>query len=223
MRHFPDPAFAWTFVVLLLAMLIAAAIIDIRTTKIPKKLTMTIWGAGILINIVRGAWLGSMGIETWELGPGTAWLGALDGLLFSLMGLTIAFVLFFGMWMLGSCGGGDVKLCAGIGAWIGAVYTIFLLFATVGALILWIVARLLTGGMPSLQKMHKAARQNARSDKKTPAALPRSRMTFSAPAALATAVVMLWVYRFDLGLLPRPEPPQPEANNASMWERNANG
>jgi len=215
-QQFSDTVFAWVFVVSLLTMLIIAAVIDIRTTKIPKKLTLTIAGGGILINIVRGACLGNQGLDTWMLGAGSAWLGALDGLLFSLLGLIIAFILFFGMWMLGSCGGGDVKLCAGIGAWIGAVYTIFLLLASVVALVLWIAGKIVVGGgLPSLKKMRPTPRHPKGNKKKVE--IPRNRMTFSAPAALAAAAVMLWVFRFDLGLLPWPPPPEPEANNASVW------
>jgi prepilin peptidase CpaA len=220
MHHpfFPNVVFAWVFFGTLLATLAAAAVIDIRTTRIPKTLTLTTAGLGLIANTARGAWLGSMGVETWELGTGPALLGAVDGFLFSVVGLLFAFIVFFGMFFLNACGGGDVKLCAAIGAWIGAVYTIFLLFATVGALVIWITLKMLRGGAPAIKQARSARQAVSKmvAKGKPVGELPRGRMTFSLPAAVATAVVMLWVFRVDLGLAPAPQAPANEANHATV-------
>ncbi|MCE9534488.1 MAG: A24 family peptidase [Planctomycetes bacterium] len=198
----PGPWFGWSFFAVLLILLAFAAVIDFRTTRIPKRLTLTIAALGIVANIVRGLLLGSQNRETWQFGPGPAWVGALDGLTFSLLGLFFAFFLFFGMWMLGSCGGGDVKLCAAIGAWIGAIPTILLLFATVFTLMIWIAGRALYSGKTPALNQNKPARKVDKEGKKNE--LPRGRMTFSFPAMVATAIVVLFIFRVDLQLLPAP-------------------
>jgi prepilin peptidase CpaA len=142
----------------------------------------------------------------------------LDGLLFSLAGLLFAFTLFFGMFILGLCGGGDVKLCAAIGAWIGAVYTIFLLLATVVALAAWFALKMLTGGRKWMQDARKL-RQAKRNPRKA-SELPRGRITFSLPAVVAAAAVMLWVFRVDLQLAPVRPAPTNEGNHASAASPN---
>ncbi|HEY7115147.1 MAG TPA: A24 family peptidase, partial [Tepidisphaeraceae bacterium] len=77
-----------------------AAVVDVRSRRIPNWLT----GSMILAGLVQGA-------AGWSsVGVGPAVLGMLAG-----FGLT--FVLF----ALGGMGAGDVKLFAGIGAWVGPV------------------------------------------------------------------------------------------------------
>ena len=221
MQHkpfFPDPVFGWSFFALLMVLLLVAAVIDLRTTRIPKVLTISIAAGGIIANVVRCAWLAGTGRELWLFPTNSVWYGALDGLLFSLLGLLFAFFLFFGMWVLGSCGGGDVKLCAGIGAWIGAEYTLFLLLGTVVTLVFWIAGRIIIGGMPLIQEI----RHNRASSKKKrqKAALRPRQMTFSVPAAVSAAAVMLWVFRIDLQLAPQPPVPDNEAKHASVVPAN---
>ena len=208
---FSDPTLGWSFVGVLMCLLAIAAVVDIRTARIPKSITITTAIVGLLANIVRGAWLGQEGKECWHLGAGSIWNGALDGLLFAVTGLVFAFIVFTGMYLLGSCGGGDVKLCAAIGAWIGAFYTVFLLLASVGVLALWIGGKIMLGGAPSIGKPRKD--QRGAKDKKTEG-LPANRMTFSLPAAVSAALVMLWFFRFDLQLDTPPVPEQ-EAKHAS--------
>src|SRR5208283_4704741 len=105
---FPDSAgFAWTYYLVLVALLLVAAYSDMRRMIVPKSLTLPTLALGLLFNVVRGAWLGAAGAEpVWILGQHGAWIGALDGLLYALAGLAIGFGLFFVMWILGTCGGG---------------------------------------------------------------------------------------------------------------------
>src|SRR5437773_12339881 len=104
---FPDPIFAWSFVAVLLGFLGVASYTDWRFLRVPKRLTLPALGLGVLFNLVRGVWLGAEGLETWALGENGAFVGALDSLLFSLVGFVLGFGLFFLMWILGVCGGGD--------------------------------------------------------------------------------------------------------------------
>jgi prepilin peptidase CpaA len=93
------------------ALLLAAgaALLDARSGRIPNALTV----AGALAGVVAHA--------TWPGGEGAAFsgIGALAGLL-----------VFFPIFALGGLGGGDVKLMAALGAWVGwrailaaAIYT----------------------------------------------------------------------------------------------------
>jgi prepilin peptidase CpaA len=85
----------WSLITVLTAL---AFIIDIRHSIIPNWLTVTGVIAGLLYHI------GTEGIE---------------GLVFSITGLFIGFVLLFIMYVLGAIGAGDVKLFAAYGAVAG--------------------------------------------------------------------------------------------------------
>src|SRR5258708_7099731 len=119
MRYFPDPVSGWVFMTFLFAVLAIATWTDQRWMKVPKWLTLTALALGLLASLLRGAWLSAHGSPVWIMGSGSVLAGAFDGLLFSLAGFAVGFLLFFGMWLLGVCGGGDVKLFAALGAWIG--------------------------------------------------------------------------------------------------------
>jgi prepilin peptidase CpaA len=99
----------------LVAMLAWAAFGDCRTRRIPNKLTLPLAIAGILQSFCA--------LHTAT--PGQALLGFTAG--FGLMILPFA---------LGAMGGGDVKLMAGVGAWIGPerVLMVFLVAAIIGML-----------------------------------------------------------------------------------------
>jgi prepilin peptidase CpaA len=101
----------------MLALLVVAAIQDLRTRKIRNWLTLTLAWGGIVHSFIapQGA-----------ITPGQAGLGLLAG-------FALPFVLF----AMGALGGGDVKLFAGIGAWLGAVgvVKVFAAAAVVGLVI----------------------------------------------------------------------------------------
>ena len=100
--------------VLILALL-GAAITDVRSSKIPNLITFPL----LLIGLVAHSYL-----------------NGLEGLLFSLKGLTIGLgsLILFYVW--GGMGAGDVKLMGAIGAIIGAtdVLVAFLITACLGGL-----------------------------------------------------------------------------------------
>src|SRR5262245_43717118 len=116
---FPNLPFAAAFVLLLAGGLAYAAWRDWKTLVVPKWLSLSILGAGVLANVVRGGWMALDGQRVLALGPSNVAVGSVDGLLFALAGLLCGFVLFFVFWIFGICGGGDVKLVAAVGAWLG--------------------------------------------------------------------------------------------------------
>src|SRR5713226_839304 len=116
---FPDPIFAWSVFGIIAVLTAIAAYIDTRKAIIPKWLTIGTLVVGFVVNMVRSAVMASQNKELWLLDSGSVGLGILDGFLFSLCGFVFAFGLLFGIWTLGLCGGGDVKLFAALGSWFG--------------------------------------------------------------------------------------------------------
>jgi prepilin peptidase CpaA len=109
----------------LLAMLLAAALFDVLYRRIPNWLTVS----GVVLGLAMNTIIGS---------PEA-------GLVFSLVGLAVAFTLYAVLYALHAMGAGDVKLMAAVGALVGVErwFGIFFVTALVGgvmALIL-VVAR----------------------------------------------------------------------------------
>jgi prepilin peptidase CpaA len=88
---------------------LAACVTDLRSRRIPNVLTFGAAGAALLYSAVTGGWSGL----------GMAMLGWLIG--------AVAFIVPFA---LGGLGGGDVKLLAAIGAWIGPAGAFWLVLYT---------------------------------------------------------------------------------------------
>jgi len=210
---FPDPASAGVFFFVLVGFLGVAAYVDTKTFRIPKWLTLPLLGTGLLMNLGRGLWMGALGREVWVLETGSMWVGGADGLLFGLWGMTAAFGLYVALWLLGVVGGGDVKLCTALGAWIGAYNILLFIVVSGGVMALWALGRLATGGFT--QKDFARRRIELR---KVPGLteaevekFARRGMTFSVPATVAAALVMMWVFRYDLQLVE----PKPALQNGS--------
>ena len=189
---FPNIAFALVFALTLFGWLCVASYHDLKTLIVPKKVTVSLLAAGVVMNIVRGAWLGATGRQVWLITDASGFLGGLDGFLFAFLGFLSGFVLFFVLWIFGVCGGGDVKLAAALGAWVGPKFLIFILGLALVAIFALTVVRIISAvaaGKPSTL----AARG---SDKKRPNA-KRVRwrlMSYSLP--LTIGVVAFFVIGF---------------------------
>ena len=108
-------------VVLLTVVLVTAMCTDLRWSRIPNWLTFPAMGFALLAH---------------------AWVGGLQGALFSLAGLGAGLGLFLVLYVTGSSGAGDVKLMAAVGALIGPY----------GALLSGLLA-ILVGGLYALGAM----------------------------------------------------------------------
>jgi prepilin peptidase CpaA len=205
---FPGPVFGWVYWLVLTALLGYAAYVDHRTMTVPKKLTLSALGLGLAFNLIRGLWLGFRGDEVWSFGIGGPLLGAGDGLAFAAVGLLLGFGLFFVMWLMGVCGGGDVKLFAALGAWVGPNLVIYVLVGTIVVVLVFTVAKIVMGLSAALVRAHPlgSLAVAGRLPAPTPASAgKRGRqrfMAYSLPVALSTTVVLLWVMRVDLHLAP---------------------
>lgn len=95
---------------------LVGAVTDVRSARIPNKLTYTALLAALSL---RSTLLGLSGIKS----------GAI--------GVLIAGGLFFALFVLGAMGGGDMKLMAAVGAWVGStqVATFILAAAIAGGVL----------------------------------------------------------------------------------------
>jgi prepilin peptidase CpaA len=167
----------------------AAVVSDLRTRRIPNWLTVSNL---VLALVVHGCH------------------GRLGGLIFSLEGFAAGFGVLFLLWLIGGGGGGDVKMMAALGAWLGwkltlAVFlgsaVVTLVLATV-RLAYRLIARA-TAGRGDIQPTGRDRRGQA-----TPASggdrgekAQRFPVPYAVPVALSTWFVLAWAWKFGT-LLP---------------------
>jgi prepilin peptidase CpaA len=92
--------------------LVVAAVIDGMQLKVPNWITFPM--------IVSG-WIYSA-----TLSPEPGW----TGLIYSLIGTVVGLALLLPAYAIGGMGAGDVKLLAGVGAWVGGTNTLYAFAAT---------------------------------------------------------------------------------------------
>ena len=82
---------------------VVASISDLRSFRIPNGLTFPLIVSGIVYHAI---------------------VGGLAGLQPSLLGAFAGFAVLFPLYLMGGMGAGDVKLLAGVGAWLGLPATV---------------------------------------------------------------------------------------------------
>ena len=163
---------------------VATIVSDVRLKKIPNKLTIPMFFAGWIFQIVMSVMYG------WHH------LGS------AALGFVVGFGIFFLLWFIGSGGGGDVKLIGALSVWLGfrmtlavlVVSTVIVLLMTIGVVIWSVFAR---GGKATKQKYvgtGKTAAGQKPQGETVEAKLDRRVMTFAGPVGLATWVVLAWFY-----------------------------
>ena len=156
-----------------------AAVIDLRTRRIPNKLTVPVFLAGIVFQI---------GCMIFANRFGSVWLAIADLLKAFAVGFGVLFVL----WMIGGGGGGDVKLMGALSVWLGfdrtlavlAMSTAVVLFGTLAIMVIKIARRGLERARSQLANQGQAG-----SAGKAP---QRRIMTYAFPVAIATWLVLFW-------------------------------
>lgn len=93
---------AW---LLMVATTAAAAVLDVKKFTVPNWLTLPLCLLGMIYHTA---------------------LSGYAGLAFSVTGLVVGFLLLLVFFVIGAMGAGDVKLLAGVGAWLGPVNTIWI-------------------------------------------------------------------------------------------------
>jgi Flp pilus assembly protein protease CpaA len=200
---FPYPWFGWAFYTIILILLILAAIEDTRRAIIPKKITLTLAGVGLLLNLFRGLLLGLNEQPVYLLGAGPV-LGPIDGVLFGVFGFIIAFAAFFLLWIFGLVGGGDVKVFAAIGACVGPSIVALWIYGGTFVIVSFITV-IRMGLLFATAGMAKTREEFFEPGPLIPNTqgrmVPSKRqVTYSLPLLISTAIVMLLMYSQDLGL-----------------------
>jgi prepilin peptidase CpaA len=111
-------------------MLCWAAAEDLRTGRIPNWLTLAIAATGVMQAFTAHSTVGPLG---------------------SACGLLLGGAIMLPLFAIGALGGGDVKLLAGVGAWLGPIraFEVFLAAAVIGMLLV-IVQSILQGRLRTL-------------------------------------------------------------------------
>lgn len=152
-----------------------AAVTDLRTRKIPNKLTIPAFLLGIIFQL----WFHPWGDKT------------LTGSLLNVAGaFGLGFGTLFVLWMVGGGGAGDTKMMGALSVWLGWKMTIaVLILSTFIVLIGTLGAMLFQAGNKGLRKTRErlAPRAGGATDKQN-----RRLMTYAFPVALATWIVLAW-------------------------------
>lgn len=158
----------------------ATAWTDLRSRKVLNKMTLPMWIAG---------WVWQASFHGWS--------GLWDGL----CGFGIGFGILFVLWMVGSAGGGDVKLLGALSVWLGPGLTLKVMLGSLLFVILGTTAvvfgSMFTRGWRGTKKRFTRASDSGGSKRKkktgeTIADRQKRRvMAFAMPVALATWCVLL--------------------------------
>ena len=166
------------------AFTLATIVSDVRHKKIPNNLTMPMFFAGWIYQLIMSVMYG------WSH------LGS------AILGFLMGFGIFFLLWFIGSGGGGDVKLIGALSVWLGfrmtlamlVLSTIIVLLATIAVIIRSVFSRGATG----TRRKYVAAGKTPAGERQQPETLEskveRRVMTFAAPVGLATWLVLIWFY-----------------------------
>lgn len=168
----------------LLVVLVAAAVCDLKTGKVYNWLTYPAVLLGLALGAAQGAEAGDMR----------------EGLADHAIGMGIGFGVLFAAYLFGGMGGGDVKLMAGVGAllgWPGALHAVLYSFlAAVGVGMILMVWR---GQVRTvLRRFWLALRILPLPGARLSDAAPQE--TFRVPFGFAVAVGTAWYLMEDLVL-----------------------
>jgi len=168
----------------LLALVATAAVTDVRARRIPNWLTLTVVLAGL-----------AQSFTPWSVTTPLA----------SVYGLLLGFGVTFLLYSIGARGAGDVKLTAGIGAWVGPVAVLIVLAAAAVVSLVAALARsaargrlldlfrntgLMLVNLVNLQRL--GVRHVMETGQQVPASIDRP-LPNAVSMLLATAGVVLWV------------------------------
>jgi prepilin peptidase CpaA len=145
---------------------------DLRTRRIPNKLTLPVFALGWVYQ-----------------GMDRGWTGLADAGLGFLVGFGILFIL----WVVGGGGGGDVKLMGALSVWLGFRLTLLVMIVSTALVLLIGTTMLVWSAARRGVLKSRAAVRDARPAAATDAA-SRSRrvLPFAVPVALATWLVIAW-------------------------------
>jgi len=181
--------YPWLPAVIIGVLTLAAAVIDIRTRRIPNWFTVPVLAAGVIFHVVTGG---------------------LGGLWTAVGGFATGFGILLVLWLMGGGGGGDVKLMGAVGTWLGAWYTLIVFLLSAGFAAIFSIAVLAAGvmqhGLSYVKRRHLAKPEEILKKKKNAAPdspdlvrrkINRRILPYALPVACSTWLVFLWVFVKD--------------------------
>lgn len=166
-------------VVFLIAFTLTAAVLDLRTRRLPNWLTVPTFLIALVFHGVTA---------------GLAGLGA------ALAGFAVGFSILLVLWLIGGGGGGDVKLMGALGAWLGwkmtlAVFFLSVLFSVAGSILMMTFLSTRDGLKSVKRKYWNRPRSTGQepSDEEQRARLQKRRLLpYALPVALGTWLVLAY-------------------------------
>ncbi len=151
-----------------------ALVCDLRTRRIPNVLTVSALAAALLFHTL------AIGLE---------------GLRFSLAGFGVGFGLLFVLWIIGGGGGGDVKLMAALGAWMGPVPTLIIFLGSAAvALAMTLTVTVWQGVQGSRQPSLAGNGSSEQQFNHASAEASRHVIPYAVPVSVVTCVVVAFKF-----------------------------
>lgn len=157
-----------------------AAFTDLRTRRIPNKLTLPAFLLGVVFQL--------------------AYHHEVPQLIDTAAGFAVGFGTLFILWLIGGGGGGDAKLMGAVSVWLGfqqtlAVLVLSTVFVCIGTFAVIVYSTFKRGASKTKDKY--VATTLGASDRKEETVAQRQKrriMTYALPVALATWMVLAWVH-----------------------------
>ncbi len=183
---------------------LAAAVVDMRTKKLPNWLTVPGCLAGLVYHLAAG-YLGTAP-QFLRIGhPEGGWSGMGAGGLFALKGFAVGFAILLPLFLFANGKAGDVKLLAALGTWVGWFHILLIVIAS-GVFTVLLSVGFLLWQISSRGVMQVRRRYFSRFD---PASMPqrpgesteelrhrwhiwRRVLPYGLPVALGTWVLLAW-------------------------------
>ena len=182
---------SWILVVVVALFTAIAAFWDYWQFRIPNKLTLPVFAAGLIYQVAVHGWSG--------LGTAAA-------------GFLVGFGVLFVLWIVGGGGGGDVKLMGALSVWLGYQLTLYVLILSTITVVMgtavMMVYGVFTKGVRGVKSQYlPQLRTDAEGKRRAETVEEKQRrraMGYAIPVCIATWAVLAWK-------LPTLDRPQAEA------------
>ncbi len=189
MRIMLEPSFKLLLFFLIVGLFtLTASFFDFKFRKIPNKLTMPMFLAGLIFKVAFNGWSGAE-----EGSKLFIHLGLADALLAFAVGFGTLFLL----WMIGGGGGGDVKLMGALSVWLAFQLTLYVMivgtvFVVIGTALVVFLSTVTRGIWKTKDKYVAESKKEKKAKESINERKQRRIMAYAIPITLATWAVLIW-------------------------------